>query len=164
MSGRRWMLGLAVVGLLAHGCAASDDAAGDSLADEMPDDLPPGSCGSSGTAGCETDGSTTSPPGTTAGGEESSTTSAVDGCAESDGCVGQGVCAAAWDADAEARGPFECQFACIPLLDDAAWCSDDASCCDAGARCTERGYCVLEDGSGGDEDAGSSSSSGGTTG
>lgn len=125
------------------GCdAASSDAAAsqdtDVFGDDMPDDLPAGNCGEdSSDEDCETDGDSA--------GSADSTTGSVDSDCLVDGCMGQGVCAAEWDMDDEARGEFECRFACIPLLDDSSWCGDDDSCCEAGARCTERGYCVLDD-------------------
>ena len=133
-----------MVGILLVG--ACDDAGG--YTDAMPDDLPAAMC-ETGTGGdCETGGQTS---------EEGSSSTTGDPPADCqvDGCMGQGVCAADWDRDTEVRGAFECRFACVPLLDDTAWCSDDASCCDATARCTERGYCVF------DEDASGSTSTGG---
>ena len=135
---RRWKT-LALVVLFATAC---DDAGG--FTDEMPDDLPAGMCDETGTgADCETGGQAS------ASSSSSSTTTTSEPASDClvDGCVGQAVCAATWDAEAEVRGAFECRFACVPLLDDSAWCSDDASCCDAGARCTGRGYCILEGGS-----------------
>ena len=134
--------------LLAMAC----DAGG--FTDEMPDDLPAGQCDATSTGeDCETGGETSE---TSSSSSSSSTTGepAVD--CRVDGCTGQGVCAASWDVETEVRGEFECRFACVPLLDDGAWCSDDASCCDAAARCTERGYCVLED----DAQGGSTSTGG----
>ena len=132
--GRRWLM-------LALLLSAACDDAGGGFTDEMPDDLPAGRCDETSTGeDCETGGQA---------GSSSSSSSSSSGEPASDclvdGCMGQGVCAAAWDAEAEVRGSFECRFACVPLLDDSAWCSDDASCCDAGARCTGRGYCILEE-------------------
>lgn len=142
------------------GCdGGSTDAMGetDVFTDDMPDDLPAGNCGEDGSGGnCETDGES-------AGGADS-TAASVDSDCMVDGCMGQGVCAADWDMDEEARGEFECRFACIPLLDDSSWCGDDDSCCDDGARCTERGYCVLDEGGGSDTDGGSGTDTDGGSG
>jgi len=162
------LLALVLLGL-AVGCdAGSDSYAGDTdvFGDDMPDDLPAGNCGEGNdNEECDTEGDS-------AGVVSTSGDAAAD-CL-SDGCVGEGVCAADWDPESETRGEFACRFACVPLLDDTAWCSNDASCCDAMARCTERGYCVLDDddgstggdssggdSSGGDESGGDESSSGG---
>lgn len=122
----------------------------------MPEDVPPGSCrdtdvggtdesGTDGLEGC--DAATSTGLATT-----SVTTGEVESeCAGEDDCDGAGACVADWN-DGE-RGPFQCQFACIPTVDEAAWCSDDASCCDPAATCTPRGYCVVV----GDAEDGSSS-------
>ena len=148
------------------GCDAGDasaDGAGDTdvFGDNMPEDLPAGSCGGMvGAQNCDTDG------------ESSGVADGSTGVGEADclvdGCMGQGVCAASWDADAQTRGDFECRFACIPLLDEGSWCSDDASCCDANAQCTSRGYCVLGDDEGGsstgDTDADTDGATGGESG
>lgn len=143
---------MAVACALAVFGTACDDASaeGESYADEMPDDFPADNCRATGgdTDGCDTDGTSS----TTAEG-------GVDGECLVEGCIGQSVCVAPWDAESQTRGEFECRFACIPLVDETSWCSDGASCCDAAARCTDRGYCVLED-----EGTGSGSSGDGSTG
>ena len=128
--------------LLLGGCFAP----GETFSDEMPDDLPAGACRDTDPEDC----ATTSSSGSDSSGESSSSSSSTgapaDDCQGSDGCLGDDACVAAWDAEAEARGAFACQFACVPLLDEALWCSDDASCCDPDAVCTARGYCVMGDG------------------
>jgi hypothetical protein len=159
----RWPIGgLLLAAALLAGC---DDGGGassldtDVYGDDMPDDFPAGSCRGttgSGTDGCDTDGTTT--------GEAAASTSTPAEACLAEGCTGQGVCAATWDVETEQRGPFECRFTCIPLLDETSWCSNDASCCDATARCTGRGYCVLDedDASSGSSSTGAGSSSTGT--
>ena len=129
--------------LLLSGCFSPQGT----LTDEMPDDLPAGHCADTDTDACvtSTGGGTSTSTGDTS---SSSGEPTVDGCDASESCVGNGACVAPWDADEQARGPFECRFACVPLLDESTWCSDDASCCDAGARCTARGYCILDDAQG----------------
>ncbi|MBV1861234.1 MAG: hypothetical protein KUG77_22645 [Nannocystaceae bacterium] len=112
------------------------------LTDEMPEDLPAGVCGDTDTDACASS-SGTADVGSTTGGGSSSTEAVVEGCEDTVACLGQNVCVADWDAQSESRGPFSCRFACVPLLDEVAWCSDDASCCDVGATCTPRGYCVF---------------------
>lgn len=140
--------------LLAGGCFEPNN-----FTDEMPDDLPAGSCRDTDAEDCATStGEQGSTGGTTTGGSTSEPV--ADDCDGSETCLGEDACVAIWDAQAESRGPFQCQFACIPLLDEATWCSDDASCCDPSAVCTERGYCVLEEsdaGSSGGEGSGTSS-------
>ena len=136
--------------LAAGGCFAPTN-----FTDEMPDDLPAGSCRDTDPEDCETStGDASSGDATSTGG--GTTEPVVDDCDGSEACLGGDACVAAWDPEAEARGPFQCQFACIPLLDEATWCSDDASCCDATAVCTERGYCVLEESESGSSGGGSS--------
>ena len=124
--------------LVAGGCFAPDN-----LSDEMPDDLPAGACRDTDAEDCETS------TGAASSSSESSTSGGPspvpNDCDDSEACLGDDACVAAWDAQTETRGPFQCQFVCVPLLDEAAWCSDDASCCDTGAICTARGYCVLEE-------------------
>lgn len=143
---------LASLVLLASGCFSPNA----DLSDEMPDDLPAGACRDTDPDDCATSTGFVSSGGTSEG---TSTGAPADGCAGSESCLGDGVCVAAWDADAQARGSFECQFACVPVLDETTWCSDDASCCDTGTVCTARGYCVYAD------DTGTSgSSTGGSTG
>lgn len=137
-------------------CATELNAASD-LSDEMPEDLPAGGCrdtdvGTTGGSGSGTDGLEACDAATTTG---LATTSGTTGesapeCEGEGDCEGAGACVAAW-ADGE-RGPFQCQFACIPTLDESSWCSDDASCCDADAACTLRGYCLVA----GDSNGGSS--------
>lgn len=131
----------------------------------MPEDVPPNSCADTDTDACASssgtaDVGTSTDAGTSNGGGSSSTAAVVDGCEGTQSCMGEGACVADWDAQAESRGPFACRFACVPLLDEAAWCGDDAACCDASAVCTARGYCILPE----SEDAASESSSGGSTG
>ena len=143
------------------GCDADATADGgadtDVFGDHMPDDLPAGNCGGVvGAQNCDTDGDS-------AGVADGSTGVGEANCLV-DGCMGQGVCAASWDAEAEVRGDFECRFACIPLLDDGSWCSDDASCCDANAHCTNRGYCVLGDDESGSSTGDTDASTGGESG
>ena len=125
---------LALGALFVSGCFAPG-----SISDEMPDDLPAGSCRDTDTDACETSSSTSDD------GDDGApdTTAAPDACSNTEACFGSSVCVAAWDDEADARGPFECRFACVPLLDEAAWCSDDASCCDPQATCSSRGYCVV---------------------
>lgn len=133
--------------------AAGDDNETDAFGDVMPDDLPAGNCGvESSDEDCETDGSST--------GLGDSTTGGPEGDCLVNGCTGQGVCAAEWNAETEERGPFECRFSCIPLVDDTSWCSNAASCCDSEAVCTERGYCVLGEGADGSSGSGDGSSGG----
>jgi hypothetical protein len=126
------------------GCGDDGSALGADGIDEYDDDdLPAGSCrgtdSGTDTDPCDTEGTTVgAAPG--AGDAVPDT----DACIASADCSG-GVCAAAFDPATIQRGPLACQFACIPLLDDAMWCSDDASCCDRGAVCAARGYCVLLD-------------------
>ena len=134
MKAHLWLLGAAL-----PGCFSPSG-----LTDEMPDDLPAGHCADTDTDACVS--STGGAPSTSTGdGSSSSAAAPVDGCEASDACVGNAACVAVWNADEGARGPFECRFACVPVLDEAAWCRDDASCCDAGATCTARGYCVVVD-------------------
>ncbi|MEM6295112.1 MAG: hypothetical protein AAGA54_27825 [Myxococcota bacterium] len=155
-----WIAALLVAAL--GGCSGDVQAEGDSFSDYMPDDLPAGGCRDTdraedeptgGLESCDTDATTSTgaaETGSSSGGPESS-----DACEGSQDCNGNESCAATWDPQAQARGPLACQFACIPALDDASWCSDDAACCDAAARCTERGYCVVEDETGGSTGGGS---------
>ncbi len=155
----RWILALGLLG----GCADSTAAEGDSFSDYMPEDLPAGGCRDTerpdgeptgGLESCDTDATTTTTGDAAA---SSSGTASDDACQASEDCNGTESCAATWDAQTQTRGPLACQFACIPALDDASWCSDDEACCDVDARCTERGYCVLdEDGSSTGEGSGSS--------
>lgn len=115
------------------------------FSDEMPDDFPAAQCEDTDTEACvsSTGDDVVSSSGPAAS-SSSTGTDPTDQCDGSDTCLGDGACVATWDAATTSRGPFECRFACVPLLDEAAWCSDDASCCDVGATCTARGYCVLE--------------------
>ena len=156
---RTWMMAAVAVGWMASvgGCGGTASAA-DDFSDEMPEDLPAGKCAgsSSGTDGCETDGSSGDVVGS------SGTTGAPeDACSSTEDCLGNEVCGALWDATSETRQGFACEFACIPELDENRWCSDDASCCDAAAQCTARGYCILPESSG---SSGASSSGGDTDG
>jgi hypothetical protein len=144
---RRWVIALA---LLLPGCDDSStesefDTAG-GLSDEMPEDLPAGGCEDE-PGDCETDGAGES----SSGGVDAAPQDEAAPCELSGDCDGAGACVAAYE-DGE-RGAFECRFACVPTLDEAAWCGDDASCCDPQATCTARGYCVVvgpEDRSGSD--------------
>lgn len=124
----------------------------------MPEDLPAGSCEDTDTDACASS-SGTSDVGSSTGAGSSTTEAAVDGCEGTEACLGEDACVADWDAGAESRGPFACRFACVPLVDEAAWCSDDDACCEASAVCTARGYCVLPE----SDDDGSGSSSGEST-
>lgn len=126
-------------------CACGEDVAASELGDEMPEDVPPGSCRDTDVGGTD-DGDTDGCDAATSTGlaTTSTTTGEVESeCVGEDDCDGAGACVAEWSEDEGERGPFECQFACIPTLDEATWCSDDASCCDADATCTPRGYCVV---------------------
>ncbi len=156
---------MGVLVVLLVGCGASRESSAqdgvETLQDMMPDDLPAGTCrgtgSGSGTDGCD-DETTTTTTGPEADGSNA-------GCAASEECQGTGACVATWDDGV--RGAFACRFACVPLLDDGAWCIDDASCCDAQATCTPRGYCVVLDadvGSSGGSSSGGDASTGGTTG
>ncbi len=142
-----------LVALVLPGCFTP----GKALTDEMPEDLPAGSCEDTDTDACASSSGTAAGGATSGGG--STGTAAVEGC-DAEACLGGDACVAEWDAVAQSRGPFVCRFACVPLVDDTAWCHDDAACCDASARCTERGYCVLPESDG----AGSGSSSEGSAG
>ncbi len=126
------------------------DADGPEFTDEMPDDLPAGTCRDTDAEDCETSTGSAPVGAGTSSGDTGTTTSGgpSDACSDSEGCLGGDTCAALWNPQTESRGPFACQFACVPLLDETAWCSDDAACCDAQAVCTPRGYCVLGDGPG----------------
>lgn len=70
-----------------------------------------------------------------------------DECTNSSTCNG-GVCAADFDPARGGIGAFECRDTCIPLNDDAQWCTDASSCCDPTAECSPRGYCVSSEGTG----------------
>jgi hypothetical protein len=139
MTMRVSILSLFVLGLA--GCNAHDEAlaggGGEDLYDD--DDLPAGTCRDTGTDTdpCDTEGTT----GAASPGAGDPGTGA-DACQSSAECPG-GVCAAEFDPVTIQHGALACQFACIPLLDDAMWCSDDAACCVQGSVCTARGYCVL---------------------
>ena len=134
---------LALASSLACG-GFSEDA---DLGDEMPEDLPAGSCRD--TDAATTGGLEDCDLSTSSGDAAPGTTTAAESqCAASEECEGAGACVATWSEGV--RGPFACQFACVPTLDESSWCSDDSACCDATARCTERGYCVFVSG---DEDS-----------
>lgn len=127
--------------LLLTGCFDPTQDGG-TLDDYDDDDLPSGVCRDTGTDTdpCDTDGTTVGDTDDTVSG---TTADAIeDECEVSTECTG-GFCAAPFDPDTLQRAPKECQFMCVPLLDDTLWCSDDAACCDEDATCTERGYCVL---------------------
>ncbi len=151
---------LVAAGLGAVGCGASteeDDAQASSAADGPtigvdPETLPAGHCDTDGATGgdtddCETEGE----PSGSAAGDEGGSTAGDDAsqpeCASTNDCM-SGVCASAYDADAQQPLPATCAFACIDVLNESQWCIDDASCCDPQARCTRRGYCVIDDASG----------------
>ena len=144
--------------LLAAGLSGCFAPVGD-LSDEMPEDLPAGSCEDTDTDACASS-SGTSGAGASSGGSSSTTAPVVDDCEATGSCLGGDACVAEWDAQAESRGPFVCRFACVPLLDEASWCLDDAACCDASAQCTARGYCIVPESA--DDESGSST--GGSTG
>lgn len=152
-----------LAGLLLAACDVSETAsaqdAGDDFTDEMPEDLPAGNgCDASTGAGseeCEEIGST--------GGIGAVPEDALElGCVASEDCDGAGACVAAYEDGV--RGDFACQFACVPTLDESAWCRDDASCCEPGAVCTARGYCVLADGAEDSTTGGSGTGGSGGTG
>ncbi len=136
--------------LAAGGCFSPNN-----FTDEMPDDLPAGSCRDTDPEDC----ATSTGEETSIGGTSTGTTAGpvADGCDGSETCLGEDACVAAWDAQTESRGPFECRFACIPTLDERSWCSDDASCCEEGDVCTPRGYCVSSEADGSGPKGGSSS-------
>lgn len=136
--------------LAAAGCFSPGN-----LTDEMPDDLPAGACRDTDPEACETSTGDAS-SGTTGPGGTETTQAVIDGCDGSQACLGNDACVAAWDEQTNSRGPFQCQFACVPLLDEATWCRDDASCCDPEAVCTARGYCVSSDSESGSSGLGSS--------
>lgn len=145
--------------LLAVGISACFSP-GDSLTDEMPEDFPEGSCQDTDADACASSSGTTVTEASTTG-EGSSTAAVSDDCESTQACLGEDVCVAEWDAEAGSRDPFSCRFACVPLLDESAWCSDDAACCDAAAQCTERGYCLLLQS---DDDGGDGTTAEGSTG
>ncbi len=150
--------------LLVPGCfAPNSGSAGGDIGDAMPDDLPAGGCRgtSGGTEECETEAA---PDPSTTGGSTGAPVE-EDRCDSVEDCNGSQACAAAWDPDTQSRGPLECQFACVPTLDERTWCIDDASCCEAAATCSARGYCIVEGAvttSTGAPDTGSSTDAGGT--
>lgn len=139
--------------LVVAGCYSPQGA----YSDEMPEDLPAGSCRDTDAEACASTGVTEEGPASTGAPASSSasTTEPTDDCLDSAACLGDGACVAPWDAKSGARGPFACQFACVPLLDEQAWCRDDASCCEPGAVCTARGYCILLESEGTSTGAGS---------
>ena len=111
------------------------------FSDEMPEDLPAGGCDEN-PDDCESgdEGGESS-----SGGVDASAQGEPDPapCELSTDCNGAGACVASFE-DGE-RGDYVCRFACVPTLDESAWCRDDASCCDPAATCTARGYCVVLD-------------------
>ncbi|MBV1861235.1 MAG: hypothetical protein KUG77_22650 [Nannocystaceae bacterium] len=161
----RGVLGLGVLLALGVGCGSSerDEAAHGvgTFTDEMPEDLPAGECrmGETDAEDCESGSSSTGGEGSAAG---QGGGAGNPECTTTEDCEGAGACAAAWEDGS--RTSFVCRFACIPTLDENAWCRDDASCCDPDAVCTGRGYCVLpesaEDSAGSDEIVGSPKLSG----
>lgn len=153
----RRILVLGVAATLALGCDGGSDegtsAAGvGGFSDEMPEDFPAGECREGGTGGedCASGSTSTSTGGV---GSSSGSASAADAeeCTVTEDCEGAGACAADWEDGV--RTTFSCRFACIPTLNEAAWCGDDASCCDADAVCTPRGYCIVPES---EEDSGGS--------
>lgn len=142
-------------------CSAETRSASSDFTDEMPEDLPAGKCGDtdgSSTSGSGTDGLEACDGASSSGLATTSSTGDTESeCAGEDDCNGAGACVADWDE--AGRGPFTCQFACIPTLDESTWCSDDASCCDAAATCTARGYCLVAGDSGDGSGSGSSTGS-----
>lgn len=103
------------------GCSYSDASAGAEYVDE---DFPPTQCDTDGTTlGCESTG------------EAPASCEGTQMCAD-------GVCAASFNGEI---GPFECRTACVPTMDDNAWCFDASACCDAAATC-DRGYCIAPEG------------------
>jgi len=138
---------LAVGVLLASGlgCDGGSDDAGHgsgigTLSDEMPEDLPAGECreGETDDEDCELGSTSTGDSGSTSG--QTDAAEAFE-CDVTEDCDGAGACAASWEDGI--RTSFSCRFACIPTLNETAWCRDDASCCDADAVCTGRGYCIV---------------------
>lgn len=113
--------------VLLFGCSSSDDFAAADVG-QMDGDIPPNSCMSPDAPGC---------------GSSTGLTEAPIPCTESRECEDGGVCAAVFTGLRPEA--FECREACIPLLDDLAWCADAASCCDRGAICNARGYCLFAD-------------------
>ena len=145
-------MGIAVVLLASTGCFSPE------ITDEMPEDLPAPQCEDTDTDACAgATGSDEIDTGEPSGTSSSTGLPQADECEDTNACLGDGACVATWDTATTSRGPFECRFACVPTLDDSAWCSDDASCCEAAATCTARGYCILDESEG-------TSSSGGSTG
>ena len=130
---RRLAFSLALVGCF------DPNSEGGTLDQYDDDDLPSGVCRDTGTDTdpCDTEGTTIGP-----GAGAAEPPDRADACEASADCM-SGVCVAPFDAATLERGDLICRFACVPLLDDTAWCSDDASCCVEGARCTDRGYCVM---------------------
>jgi hypothetical protein len=156
---RGWVL---VAALAALGCddesaTVDQESTHGGFTDEMPEDLPAGGCDENPDE-CESGDE---------GSEGDSRSSGVDAAAQGDSgpapcersadCNGAGACVASYEEDE--RGDYVCRFACVPTLDEAAWCRDDASCCDPAATCTARGYCVVLDG----EDEGLPDQLGGST-
>lgn len=145
------LLGIVTVaGLVAVGCFATDDAGGDGYDDDYMDDPPP-------PGGCDTECPSPGSDGNPAGGP----------CTDSTDCMTGTVCSAQFDGEVQS---FECQDACVPLMDDGQWCADDSSCCTPGAICSARGFCLvpgdtegLDSGSDDTGSSGSGTDSGGTS-
>lgn len=141
----RGMLVLGVLLAAGLGCDGSTDDSVHAdgpvdLSDEMPEDLPAGECreGETDDENCESGTSSAGGSGSTSGQAGEAETFE---CTVTEDCDGAGACAANWEDGV--RTSFSCRFACIPTLNESAWCRDDASCCDPDAVCTGRGYCVV---------------------
>lgn len=148
---RRIYVVLGVLGLA--GCdGASTTAEGEDgqgvFTDDMPEDLPAGECDGE-TDGCESDDESGGESST--GGVDAAAQTEAPSCERSSDCTGAGACVATDEDGAPAQ--YVCRFACVPTLDEAAWCRDDAACCDADATCTARGYCVVLEAPNDGEDA-----------
>jgi len=130
--------------MMLAGCfGPTADAGGVGPDDDYMDDLPP-------PGGCQT-----SCPDTTGGGSP-----AGGPCLDTEDCAEDGICAAQFDGDVQS---FQCQVACIPLMDETQWCADDQSCCN-GAMCSPRGFCLPPTESGGLDTGGNDSGSTGVSG
>jgi hypothetical protein len=136
---------------LSLSCMFGDDSADGGIVEPMPEPMPDWN-------ECATEGDGDACSGSSGSG------SADDApCSSSEECAGD-RCVAPYDPATEELGPFACQFTCVPDLDDTQWCSDDAACCNESATCTARGYCVLEDPTGGSSSSGDTDTDGSASG
>jgi len=117
---RRILPVLALASLATSGCFAGDVPSEGGPDDDYMDDQPP-------PGGCQTDCPEPGSGGSPDGGP----------CLDTNDCA-SGICAAEFDGAVQT---FQCQQACIPLMDEAQWCADDASCCEGG--CSPRGFCLI---------------------